>query len=70
MEVNNVNPQKVRMTVTSDKIKININRDKVLPAYMHYLCEYWGVDCTDRTIEFKDCTCKLVKTKGGYEWAE
>lgn len=70
MEVNNVNPMKVSMIVTEDTIKINIERSRVLPTYLHYLFEYRNIDYTGKTIEFKDCKCRLVKDKEGYKWQE
>lgn len=61
MEVNDVSPDRVAVKVTEDKIYIKINRNRILPAYLHYLLEYKGIDYSGKTIVFNDCECKLIR---------
>lgn len=68
MEVNDINPNKVAMKVTEDNIFIDINRDRILPAYLYYLLDYKGIDYRDKTIVFKDCKCKLIREGLTSKW--
>lgn len=66
--INNISPITVAIRVTDDKIYLNINRDKILPAFAHYMFEYRGIDYEGKTLVFKDCECKLVRKGLTSKW--
>lgn len=58
------------LSVTEDKIILKINKAELLPAYAHYLFNYYNLDYNNKLIVFADTTCKLVKEKGEYRWQD
>lgn len=66
--INNVNPDRVRIRVTDDKIYLDIKRNRILPAFAYYLFEYKGIDWENKTLVFKDCECKLIREGVSSRW--